>query len=229
MALKSFLYSLIRKKTYKEKLLDFLKKHLKKISNLKENINGIAQERKQFSQEIWFSNILRNFIQEIKYYPNWIKQNRLDGSERFNEIFLKRGNISSDKYIWKLKKIIIKDHYNDNDDILEFTFESNNKYYTLYFNSLSRNHPYDYNWDSYYYSILIFESNQKLITDIDLVYKDDSYWEYYENSYLNTFKPNERIIELIIIMRNLINEKTQERKLNINRVLKENNERNFID
>lgn len=216
-----------------------LKLHDEKISKLKDNPNSVRNERQALDESLLFSQRLWQFINDIKYYPNWYENSKKRGETPWwkskaiqpEELTIKKFSEST------LKKLIDKsDKISDSDDILEYSFKIDGNKYTLFINKDSRQDTNYFGSETresiYFYSVFVFENNKKLVYEGKLFHEIGEYTDSYDHYDLESFKPGQWtkfLLEKIFAIRAEEVQSTKEFREKMNKEMEEKNKEKFLD
>ena len=149
-----------------------LKLHEDKISKIKDDPNSVRRERKTLDESLLLSQRLWQFVDDVKYYPNWYENSKKEGKELYwkskaiqpEELILKKFSSSS------LKKLVDEsDKFGKNDDIIEYSFEVNGNKYTLFINKNTARQEDNYfgsereKWEPIYYYLSTEPNTQSIL------------------------------------------------------------------
>ena len=178
-----------------------LKLHENKISKIKDDPNSVRREREALDESLLFSQRLWQFVDDVKYYPNWYENSKKEEKAPYwkskaiqpEELILKKFSSSI------MKKLVDKsDKFGKDDDVIEYSFEVNGNKYTLFINKeISRQEDHYFGserekWEPiYYYPVFVFENDNKLVYEAKLFYESGEYTDSYDHHYLEAFKPGQ--------------------------------------
>ncbi len=217
-----------------------LKLHESKVLKTKDNPNGVRREREILDESLLFSQRLWQFVNDIKYYPNWYKNSKKEGKIPYwkskaiqpEELILKKFSSSI------LKKLIDKpDKFSKDDDIIEYSFEAGDNKYTLFINKeISHQDNHDFNsekWESiYYYPVFVFENDNRIVYEAKLFYESGEYADNYDHHYLEAFKPGQWtkfLLGKIFAVRAEETESSKEFREKMNKDIEQKNKKKFVD
>lgn len=220
-----------------ENAQEILNKHLTKTSQLADEPNKVKSEREKLDKELKLSQRMWQFIDDIKYYPSWRKnQKNDDGSPWWRSKAITPEQLLLKEYgSSELKQLIDKpDKFKDSDEILEYSFNVENEKYIFFANKsfLREDEYFSSNSELiYYYPVYIF-LNDKLIFQTELYYESDGNLDYYHRCYLEAFKPGKWTIDILNTMFNIRQEEesySKELREKMDKEREEKNKKNFIN
>lgn len=218
-----------------------IKLHNDKVLKVKDDANKVRNEREELDKALMFSQRLWQFVDDVKYYPNWYENSKKQGKEPHwkskaiqpNELILKKFSNSG------LEKLIDKsDKFGKDDDIIEYAFEVNEGKYTLFINKeISRqdNNYFDRSdkWEPiYYYPVFVYENSGKLVYQAKLFYESGEYVDSYDHHYLEAFKPGEWtkfLLGKIFAIRAEEEQSSKEFREKMNKDTEKRNKEKFVD